>query len=435
MKNKLVEIENDKFFLKFIQNKNGDKKDKNFTFGICQFKNNKVIAFKFEFSLIFSFDDIINHLRNKCELVFELAKQKIIISNKDDLYYEEKINKNLFKNFEVTNYINSIPNSVHSYLKAFKMIQMHTKFTIQSKLNFFSNISKIIPNEEKFSLLNSNIENFKTILDKETIEYSNNNEYEQLSNSISLFIEDTKKKYGEIINSIIGQKPNFNFTLKNDKNLFYSKENEFISILSKNKNIQIAFSPFNLKLIFPFKTEIYIIYKNGNEFSIQSPGRFQIIYHPNYTFFGLIKNQTQYFGIEKQKNFTYIGYYKDELFNGYGIITSPLYIYRGNFIKSSKNDKNCKIFLKNHLYEGGIEKNELNGKGKYIIEKDNVIEGEFKKGDIEGKMKFTFENGDTYEGNISNKSKKGKWIYYSKENNIALNAVFEQNNNEITYNY
>ena len=121
-------------------------------------------------------------------------------------------------------------------------------------------------------------------------------------------------------------------------------------------------------------------------------------------------------------------------FNGYGIIISLLHIYRGNFIKSSKNDKNCKIFLKNHLYEGGIEKNELNGKRKYIIENDNVIEGNFSHGDIEGEVKFTFENGDTYEGNVSNKSKKGKWIYYSKENKI-LCAVFDQNNNEITYDY
>lgn len=435
MKNKLVEIENDNFFLKFIQNKNVDKKDKNFTFGICQFKNNKVVAFKYEFSLIYSFDDIINYLRNKCELVFELTKHKILLSNKDDLFYEEKMNKNMLKSFEVANFITSIPNTVQSYLKCDEMLQMYTKFAIQSKINFFSNISNIIPNEDNFSLLNSNIEKFKTILDKETITYSKNNEYEQLSKSISIFLEEAKKQYGNIINFIIGQKPNFNFTLKNNQNSFYSKENEYISIVSQKRNLQITFSPFNLKLIFPSKKEIYILYKNPNEFSIQSPGTFQIIYHPNYIFCGLIKDRTKYFGIEKQKNFTYIGYYKDELFNGYGIIISLLHIYRGNFIKSSKNDKNCKIFLKNHLYEGGIEKNELNGKGKYIIENDNVIEGNFSHGNIEGEVKFTFENGDTYGGNVSNKSKKGKWIYYSKENKIELCAVFDQNNNEITYDY
>ena len=435
MKNKLVEIENDNFFLKFIQNKNVDKKDKNFDFGICQFKNNKVVAFKYVFSLIYSFDDIINHLRNKCELVFELTKHKIILSNKDDLFYEEKMNKNMLKSFEITNFITSIPNTVQSYLKCDEMLQMYTKFAVQSKINFFSNVSKIIPNEDNFSLLNSNIEKFHTRLVKETITYSKNKEYEQLSDSISFFLEEAKKQYGNIINFIIGQKPNFSFTLKNNQNLFYSKENEYISIVSQKRNLQITFSPFSLKLIFPSKKEIYIIYKNPNEFSVQSPGTFQIIYHPNYIFCGLIKCQTKYFGIEKQKNFTYIGYYKDELFDGYGIIISVLHIYRGNFIKSSKNDKNCKIFLKNHLYEGGIEKNELNGKGKYIIENDNVIEGNFRHGDIEGEVKFTFENGDTYEGNVSNKSKKGKWIYYSKENKNALYAVFDQKNNEITYNY
>ena len=171
MKNKLVEIENDNFFLKFIQNKNVDKKDKNFTFGICQFKNNKGVAFKYEFSLIYSFDDIINYLRNKCELVFELTKHKILLSNKDDLFYEEKMNKNMLKSFEVTNFITSIPNTVQSYLKCDAMLQMYTKFAIQSKINFFSNISNIIPNEDNFSLLNSNIEKFKTILDKETITF------------------------------------------------------------------------------------------------------------------------------------------------------------------------------------------------------------------------------------------------------------------------
>ena len=67
MKNKIQEIENENFILKFIK----DQVSKGIgSFAICQFKNTKKISFKFDF------DFMLSNFQN-CELSFDLNNNKI----------------------------------------------------------------------------------------------------------------------------------------------------------------------------------------------------------------------------------------------------------------------------------------------------------------------------------------------------------------------
>jgi hypothetical protein len=66
MKNKIQEIGNDNFILKFIKENNNKGIG---PFAICQFKNYKKISFKFDF------DNMITNFQN-CELTIDIEKRQ-----------------------------------------------------------------------------------------------------------------------------------------------------------------------------------------------------------------------------------------------------------------------------------------------------------------------------------------------------------------------
>ena len=132
------------------------------------------------------------------------------------------------------------------------------------------------------------------------------------------------------------------------------------------------------------------------------------------------------FGVEIQKNFSYLGHYKHDLYEGKGILFTNIYKYIGNFTKGAKDDTNCLILFNNvnHLYKGGIKKNEFFGNGNYCIQNEYSFSGTFNKGDIDGKVKFTFENGDVFEGEMVNGVKKNEWLYL-QNNKVVMKANYD----------
>ena len=110
MKNKICEVENDNFILKYIKNDEKDSKEK---FGYCYFKKEKKISFKFDYNFYkFKF--------GKCECEFNIYDGFIqcysLSKDKNKLYIKEKLNKEKGKNFNFDLFISNIGNKNHSFI-------------------------------------------------------------------------------------------------------------------------------------------------------------------------------------------------------------------------------------------------------------------------------------------------------------------------------
>ena len=425
MKNKIIEVENENFILNCIKD---DKDKKKYQFGICQFKKKKQIAFTFKLNFIY--DCIKNVYSNQCELIFDFDKRTIILFNKD-IYYEEKIKKQSLNQFDYENFHRSIPLNIISYHFLYRNIGQHVKFELKRKITEIQNFIEKIPKEESFKELHNEIIKYKDIIDKDLSKYTLKENYNTLDNNISILFEKNKKEYCALIKSIYELIPTYTFKFESSSYKINVKSNEYLSYTSNTTKIAITFSS---PLLIHYN-DIVISYKSNSDFSIQRINHFQYIYQPSFSFCGLFSSSKNFFGIEKQRSFTYIGYYKEDLYDGIGILYSSSYIYKGNFVKGAKTDSNCSIMLKEGTYEGGIERNELSVKGKFKNESEGItIEGNFKHGEIDGNVRFTFDNGDIYEGVLKNNAKKDIWTYTAKRNRV-MKVTINNINNDILYSY
>ena len=171
-----------------------------------------------------------------------------------------------------------------------------------------------------------------------------------------------------------------------------------------------------------------------------------------------LSNQTQYFGdiVEGKKQgkgkliFSdgsfYEGNFKDDLFNGNGILVKDNYIYKGDFLNGKKhgkgkieityklnnndninnNDNNIIInnindnIIEKKIYEGEWENDYINGDGLEIIQNENNIittyNGHFIKGKKNGKGKLVLSNGSEYYGDFNDDLLNGNGIFKWNEN-------------------
>ena len=197
-----------------------------------------------------------------------------------------------------------------------------------------------------------------------------------------------------------------------------------------------------------------------------------------------IPNQTQFIGdiIDGKKQGKgklifpdgsyYEGNFKDDLFNGTGILVKDNSIYKGNFLNGKKhgkgkieiykkfNNNNTKFnsyskqisfnnenIIEKKIYDGDWFDDNINGEGKEIIENENGITtyiGNFLKGKKNGKGKLTLSNGSEYYGDFNEDLLNGngifKWSegkYYNgewKNNSIdGFGILNEENKKYIGY--
>ena len=91
-------------------------------------------------------------------------------------------------------------------------------------------------------------------------------------------------------------------------------------------------------------------------------------------------------GIEKNKDYTYLGSFSNDLKDGKGKI-----IYAGG----------------DEFYEGDFAKGKMNGKGVYQWPNKCIYEGEFLDGQKHGKGIYKFPDGEVYEGEFVNNVREG----------------------------
>ena len=98
-------------------------------------------------------------------------------------------------------------------------------------------------------------------------------------------------------------------------------------------------------------------------------------------------------GIEKNKNYTYLGSFKDDLKHG-----------KGKLIYNEGEE----------YYEGEFTNGKMTGYGFYKWANNNTYKGQFLDGKLHGKGIFKWEDGNEYEGDYVNNIKEGQGEYRSK---------------------
>lgn len=448
MKNKIQEIENENFILKFIKDQNNKGIGH---FAICKFKNSKKISFKFDF------DFMLTNFQN-CELCFDLNKNIIQCYtpknhiNNTHLYIEEQFTKDqsIMKNFDFNLFMEKIGNKLISFNLIKYNISSEVKFSINEKilsieknLEYANSFFPIIKEVETFLGNNKNIisnashsENFKTI-----------KEFKILQNNIENLIDKTKRNILEIKNNINFNKPKYIFEIKGNNYIFKSKTNEYIFYLYKKQKLEITLNNDKNNIFSISYTnanyDIYVTISNKNDINFQIINKL-IIYITDTTSLlasilsnGENNNNLELFGVEKGKKYLYMGHFLKDNFTGFGLLITPFFYYRGKFSNSNKSDNNGYILFgeDNHFYKGGILGDELNGKGKYRNKKGVIIEGNFERDEIKGLCKFTFNNGDEFQGEMTGNIKKGEWNYINKASGGKLRIIFNNETNETNYFY
>ena len=142
-------------------------------------------------------------------------------------------------------------------------------------------------------------------------------------------------------------------------------------------------------------------------------------------------------------NYLYNGYFKNNEFNGKGIMINKdgsslfgdwingvctgkgilkinnQYEYEGDFVENKKHGYGIEKYPDGSKYEGEFKNNKKNGKGKYMISKGESYEGEFKDDlfDGEGIYKWPSESRE-YKGQFKNGNMNGKGINKFKDGSI-----------------
>ena len=140
-----------------------------------------------------------------------------------------------------------------------------------------------------------------------------------------------------------------------------------------------------------------------------------------------LKGSLKYARIITEENI-YIGYIKDNLYNGKGKILDYLgNIYEGYFSSGLKNGEGKYKYLDGCSYEGNYKNNEMNGYG--IIKWNNGIfyKGEFDNGIFNGKGILSWNNDNIYNGQFQNGFFNGKGIYYWKNENEYYKGEYINN--------
>lgn len=109
----------------------------------------------------------------------------------------------------------------------------------------------------------------------------------------------------------------------------------------------------------------------------------------------------------------YVGEFKDDKLNGYGVIDFLVdkQRYEGEFENNEINGKGIYKWKNGDIYEGQMKEGKMNGFGKYSYADGKVYEGEYINGVKQGKGKLTYPGNREFEGNFDNGVPNGEGIY------------------------
>ncbi len=335
-------------------------------------------------------------------------------------------------------------NNLISYIRPKKM-ESNIKKTVIHKYNL-NNFKKLLNKSQSIKTTN------KLSYSKSQSKKIDTNNFENLSlieNKIPLFILDSDK-YQDV--------PYF---------LRYLHE---IKIIQEKSCISKSFEEIDTNIIFSgsFNAEKNIKEGLGLEYMINKlKGRIYKYcgYYFNGKFHGigmLAKsiNESYYGEFRKGKkcgygyfytdNFTYSGFFKDDLFEGYGEIhfkgkysycgiwknglrhgfgfylTSDGATFCGEFNNGHINGNGCFKWPEGQMYYGSWDNDLMDGYGEYYYKNGDKFIGYYKKDLKHGKGTYYFKNGVVL---------KGKWIKGKKEGEFNLKTPFSNSKSEIILRY
>ena len=121
-------------------------------------------------------------------------------------------------------------------------------------------------------------------------------------------------------------------------------------------------------------------------------------------------------GIEKTKDHTYIGQFKNDLKNGKGkiIFSGGDEYYEGDFLNNKQTGKGFYKWKDGNTYEGDFVDGKMHGRGLYRWANGDEYEGEFVNNIREGQGERRWKNGKKSQGYFKNGKQHGKgFIYYN----------------------
>ena len=134
---------------------------------------------------------------------------------------------------------------------------------------------------------------------------------------------------------------------------------------------------------------------------------------------------------KKLKDGFYMGYAKDDIPNGKGVMDYTWHNFFDGIFKNGEPFYGKMTYSSGDVYEGEFnERGQPHGKGKMSYDYGDVYEGDFVDGEKHGKGKMTFDNGNIYEGDfVKDKiNGKGRMSYNStveEDEQYAAGNVYE----------
>lgn len=333
---------------------------------------------------------------------------------------------------------NSMKANENEYTRKNSSNVVTTARKLQNKDTFASKLSNIRQDEEESSFVDI-VKNLAAsiclIRDGKLKEHS----FEDLDSANDSLVEThlSRSKYGivpeleNILNDMAVQKP---YTkpvsyLDDDTSIFY--EGGFHSIRETKYGLgfvymtDLAKSPKRYKYIGYFKDDLY----HGLGIMVREGG---------YYYKGEFREgKYNGYGVEhSRESFSYEGFFLNGVFHGYGkfynIVKGTSYI--GNFIYGRKDGLGLYETAQGCKYLGFWKKGSMNGLGLFSWKEGHRYFGQWKNDKMNGKGKFVWKKGDYYIGNYSNDFRhgdgeyyftdgsilKGRWVYGKKEGTFVL---------------
>ena len=133
-------------------------------------------------------------------------------------------------------------------------------------------------------------------------------------------------------------------------------------------------------------------------------------YFEGYFKDGVIEGQGMFYS--KTLGYKYLGDFKNNKCHGNGkMIYEDKMIYEGSFVEGYKDGQGKLTFSEGVYYEGDFKKNNFDGKGKFVFNDGRNYNGDWKNNAMDGRGVFQWENGDKYNGEYKNNIKEGNGVY------------------------
>lgn len=147
---------------------------------------------------------------------------------------------------------------------------------------------------------------------------------------------------------------------------------------------------------------------------------------------------------------SYLGWWKNGMFDGEGEYRTPEYIYQGPFKRNQKHQRGVMVFTgdfphryymgefvrdlkhghgheysREYEYEGTYDSGVMHGQGTLTETGVGVYRGTFVNNAKEGQGVKEYTNGDHYQGEWKANEQTGRGVYISKSGGYTLDGIFE----------